>query len=326
MTRRPTRDVMAGLPRGRAPTYMDAMSAAPLVFDRDLLARRRDRVAYKASAHDFLLRHAAGDIMERLDLVTRSFERVAVLGAHHGVLGRMLRRRPTIGQVIEAERSPLLARQCDGPSVVSDEELLPFAPASLDLITSALALQWVNDLPGTLAQAAAALRPDGLFLANLIGGRSLFELRQCLLEAEAEITGGASPRVAPFLDVRDAGALLQRAGLSLPVADAEILTVSYATPFDLMRELRAMGAGNVLVDRPRTFLARATLMRAVDIYQSRFNRADGRITATFEIVTMTGWSAHDSQQRPLKPGSARMRLADALSIRSPLPDDGPASD
>lgn len=305
---------------------MDAMSMPSQVFDRDLLVRRRERAAPRAIDHDFLLRRAVDDIEERLDLVMRSFERAAVLGAHHGVLGRRLRGRPGIGHVIEAEGTVGLALQCDGPTVVADEEMLAFAPASLDLVASSLALQWVNDLPGTLAQAAAALRPDGLFLANLIGGRSLFELRRCLLEAEAETTGGASPRVAPFLDVRDAGALLQRAGLALPVADAEPLMVAYATPFDLLRELRAMGASNVLADRSRRLLPRSTLLRMAEIYQSRFCRADGRITVTFEIVTMTGWAPHASQQRPLKPGSAHVRLADALRPDGVSPDGGTVSD
>lgn len=305
---------------------MTVMSTPSQVFDRDMLVRRRERAAPRASQHDFLLQHAVNDIEERLDLIMRSFERAAVLGAHHGVLGRRLRARTGIGHVIEAERTIGLARQCDGPSVVADEEMLAFAPASLDLVASSLALQWVNDLPGTLAQAAAALRPDGLLLANLIGGRSLFELRQCLLEAEAEITGGASPRVAPFLDVRDAGALLQRAGLALPVADSETLTVSYATPFDLLRELRSMGASNVLVDRSRRLLARSTLLRMAEIYQSRFSRPNGRIAATFEIVTMTGWAPHGSQQRPLKPGSAHIRLADALRTEGGSSDGGTVSD
>jgi SAM-dependent methyltransferase len=288
------------------------MSAGPIVFDRDLVVRRRNRAAGNAAAHDFLLSHAAGDLVERLSFVRRNFETAVVLGAHHGVLGRKLRALPNIGRTIETERSPRLAALCDGPIAVADEELLPFAPASLDLVVSALALQWVNDLPGTLAQVRSALKPDGLLLANLIGGRTLFELRQCFLEAEAERSGGAGPRVAPFLDVRDAGALLQRADLKLPVTDVETLTVTYASPFELMRELKGMGAANALVDRPRVFLTRAVLLRMAEIYQSRFSRPDGRIVATFEIVTLTGWAPHPSQQQPLAPGSARASLADAL--------------
>jgi SAM-dependent methyltransferase len=292
---------------------MVAMSDSPLVFDRDLLVRRRERAAGQAASHDFLLAHAADDLVDRLRLVRRTFDVALVLGAHHGILGRRLRTLPSVKEVIETERSPTLAGMCDPPVAVADEEMLPFRPASVDLVVSALALQWVNDLPGTLAQVRAALRPDGLFIANLIGGRTLFELRQSFLEAESETTGGAGPRVAPFIDVRDAGALLQRADLRLPVADVETLTVGYATPLELMRELRGMGAGNSLLDRPRSFLRRATLLRAVEIYQSRFARPDGRITATFEIVTMLGWAPHASQQQPLAPGSARTSLADALS-------------
>ena len=196
----------------------------------------------------------------------------------------------------------------------ADEEVLPFRDASLDLIVSGLALQHVNDLPGVLAQARRALKPDGLLLAALLGGSTLNELRSAFLAAEEEIEGGASPRVAPFADVRDLGALLQRAQLALPVVDADTVTVTYADPLALMRELRAMGATNVLRARRRAPLRRATLLRAIEIYQERFGLADGRIPATFEILTLTAWAPHASQQRPLQPGSAKARLADALKV------------
>jgi SAM-dependent methyltransferase len=300
------------------------MSTAPLVFDRELLVRRRERAAGhgNVSAHAFLLARAVDDLIERLELVRRMFDTVAVLGAHHGLLGRHLRGMASVGTVVELERSPRLAALCDGPVVVGDEELLPFAPASLDLVVSALSLQWANDLPGILAQARAVLKPDGLFLVNVVGGRTLWELRQCFIEAEAERHSGAGPRVAPFLDVRDAGALLQRADLKLPVTDVETLTVAYASAFDLINDLKAMGATNILVDRPRTFLARSVLMRMAEIYSSRFAREDGRVVATFEIVTLTGWAAHGSQQQPLAPGSARISLADVLQRRRPGDDQG----
>jgi SAM-dependent methyltransferase len=198
--------------------------------------------------------------------------------------------------------------------VRADEEVLPFRDASLDLIVSGLALQHVNDLPGVLAQARRALKPDGLLLAALLGGSTLNELRSAFLAAEEEIEGGASPRVAPFADVRDLGGLLQRAQLALPVVDADTVTVTYGDPLALMRELRAMGATNVLRARRRAPLRRATLLRAVEIYRERFGLADGRIPATFEILTLTAWAAHASQQRPLQPGSAKARLADALKV------------
>jgi SAM-dependent methyltransferase len=199
--------------------------------------------------------------------------------------------------------------------VVVDEEALPFASGSLDLVVSALALQFINDLPGTLVQIRRALRPDGLFMAALIGGDSLAELREAFAQAESEIEGGASPRVAPFADVRELGGLLQRAGFALPVVDSDRLTVRYKTVLDLMRDLRRMGATNVLAERRRTSLKRTTLFRLAEIYAERFADVDGRLRATFEIAWLSGWAPHESQQKPLKPGSASQRLADALGTR-----------
>ncbi len=193
-----------------------------------------------------------------------------------------------------------------------DEDLLPFKAASLNLIVSGLALHRVNDLPGALIQIRQALAPDGLFMAALLGAGALFELREALIEAEAETEGGASPRVAPFGDVRAYGALLQRAGFALPVADAERLTLLYPSPREVMREIRALGGGNVLLARSRRPLARDTLKRAEDIYRARHSTPDGQVKATFEIVYISGWAPDQSQQKPLKPGSAARRLADAL--------------
>jgi NADH dehydrogenase [ubiquinone] 1 alpha subcomplex assembly factor 5 len=260
------------------------------VFDRALLTRRRDRIAPTARASDFLLQRVADDLVERLALVRRTFPRVLDLGAHHGVLGKRLRDLAGIELVIESERSLGLLAQCEGARVQADEELLPFCDKSLNLIVSALALQFVNDLPGALVQIRRALQPDGLFIGALLGGETLKELRTAFFLAEDEIEGGASPRVAPFADVRDLGSLLQRAGFALPVADSETLSVTYATPLHLMRELRAMGAGNVLNARRRRPLKRATLARMCEIYLDRFARSGGRVPATFEIVTMTGWA------------------------------------
>ena len=201
------------------------------------------------------------------------------------------------------------------PDVVGDAELLPFAPESLDLAVSVLSLHAANDLPGALAQMRRALKPDGLFLAALLGGDTLAELRQAFATAEAEITGGASPRVAPFTDVRTAGALLQRAGFALPVIDQDSHTVRYASALHLMHDLRAMGATNALVERDRRPLRRAVLARAIDIYGERFADADGRVRATFDVISLSGWAPHESQQQPLRPGSAAVRLADALGTR-----------
>ena len=207
------------------------------------------------------------------------------------------------------------ARDGEFLRVAADEEALPFADASLDLVVSALALQWVNDLPGTLVQIRRALKPDGLLMAAMLGGDTLIELREAFASAESEIEGGLSPRVAPFADLRELGALMQRAGFALPVVDSDRLTVRYESAFALMRDLRAMGATNVLAERRRAPLRRATLMRMAEIYAERFADADGRVRATFEIVWLSGWSPHESQQKPLKPGSASQRLADALGAK-----------
>ena len=287
---------------------------APLLFDRALLARRRDRFAATAGAHDFLLARVADDLALRLSLIKRRFPIGVNLGAHHGLVSRRLRVLGATDLLIDADTSPGLLARCDGPRVLADEELLPFRAASLDLVVSGLALHLVNDLPGALVQIQRALKPDGLLLAALLGGTTLDELRASFMAAEAEIEGGASPRVAPFADVRDLGGLLQRAGFALPVADCDVIEVAYPSPLALIGELRAMGASNVLVDRRRRFLRRATLLRAAEIYAERHARPDGRIVATFEIITLTGWAPDPGQQQPLRPGSGRTRLADALGV------------
>jgi NADH dehydrogenase [ubiquinone] 1 alpha subcomplex assembly factor 5 len=285
------------------------------IFDRRLLIQRRNRVAAGASNHEFLLARVADDIAERLSAIKRQFPTVLVLGAYHGLLGRRLRSLAGVELVIDAEPAARLLAQCEGPRVQADEEALPFADGSFDLIVSGLSLQLVNDLPGALVQARRALKPDGLLLAAMLGGGTLAELRTALLLAEEEVEGGASPRVAPFADVRDLGALLQRAQFALPVVDADTVAVTYAHPIALMRELRAMGAANALHARRRVSLRRATLMRALEVYVERFGLPDGRVPATFEIMTLTGWAPHESQQKPLQPGSGMVRLAEALGTR-----------
>ena len=288
------------------------MSTKFHIFDRKLLARRRARAAAQIRDCDFLLQRAADDIVERLRLVRRQFPVVLDLGAHHGLLGRRIGALPGVSVVIEADLSPELLAQCAGLRVVADEEFLPFRDRSLDLVVSGLSLHFVNDLPGALLQIRRALKPDGLFLGAMLGGQTLTELRHAFVLAEDEVDGGASPRVAPFADVRDLGGLLQRAGFALPVTDVDVFTVTYGSPLRLMQELKAMGASNMLVARRRRFMTRRMLTRAAEIYVERFGRPDGRVPATFEIITLTGWAPHESQQQPLRPGSARMRLADAL--------------
>lgn len=289
------------------------MTAPDRIFDSALLVRRQQRAGVLVRsqiqaggvAPDFLQQRAVDDIVWRLGAVKRQFTHAAVLGPGIAHTAPQLQALANVGTVIETiEQNP-----------ARGEEVLPVAPASLDLIVSVLALHWVNDLPGMLIQMQRALKPDGLMIAAMLGGRTLVELREAFLLAEAEVEGGASPRVSPFADVRDLGNLLQRARFALPVTDVDTLTATYADPLALMHELRAMGAGNVLHARRRTPLRRATLARAIEVYRQRHGTANGRVRATFEIVTLTGWAPHESQQQPLRPGSAKARLADALGTR-----------
>jgi SAM-dependent methyltransferase len=282
----------------------------PLIFDRQVLRARRQRAAALGPS-TFLLDRVAEDVADRLAAVLRRFERAADLGTPTDALRRVLAESGKVGTVIAAGGF----KSGTDHAVVADEEALPFADGSLDLVVSALALQLVNDLPGTLIQIRRALRPDGLLLAALLGGDTLTELRQAFTQAEAEVEGGASPRVAPFADLRDLGGLLQRAGFALPVTDVDRVVVRYASPLALMHDLRRMGATGVLADRRRQPLRRATLARMSEIYGERFADPDRRIRATFEIVWLSGWSPHESQQQPLAPGSARHRLADALGAK-----------
>jgi len=283
--------------------------SAPRVFDRALLRRRRRR-AEALGAATFLIDRVAADLGERLSAVLRRFALAVDLGSPTDAVRREL--AGVVDTVIAVAGALEDVRTHAGPRIVADEEALPFADASLDLVVSALALQSVNDLPGTLVQVRRALKSDGYFLAALLGGDTLTELRQSFAAAEAEIEGGVSPRVASFADARDAGALLQRAGFALPVTDVDRVTVRYASVFDLMADLRRMGATNALVERRRTPLRRATLMRMAETYVARFADADGRVRASFDIVWLAGWAPHPDQPQPLKPGSAQTRLADAL--------------
>ena len=288
------------------------MSDAHQLFDRKLLRARRARFASEIAAHEFLLAHVAGEIAERVEVMLRSFPRALDLGAYRGLLGKKVAALKSVGEMVYAESAFALAALCPRPALVCDEDLLPFKDASLNLIVSGLALHRVNDLPGALVQIRRALSPDGLFIGALLGARSLIELREALIAAEAEAQGGASPRVAPFGDVRDYGALLQRTGFALPVADADVLKMTYASPRELMREVRVLGGGNVLSERSKAPLPRRTLDRAEAIYRERHALPGGGVSATFEIVYLSGWAPDASQQKPLPPGSAAQRLADAL--------------
>lgn len=294
---------------------MPPSASPPRIFDRELLRRRLDRAAPGYAGADFLKRRAAGDIVMRLEAIMRDFPRAVDLGARNGAFAEALAASdaaPRVGLLVEADLSgPMLAGR-GGMRIQADEERLPFAPASLDLIVSSLSLHWANDVVGALVQARLALKPDGLFIGALFGGATLTELRQSLTAAELELTGGAGPRVSPFADPSDAAGLLQRAGFALPVADVDRVRVRYDHPLKLMADLRRMGETSILAERHPRPLTRKVLARAFEIYQRDFAGPDGRIAATFEILTLTGWSPSEIQQKPLRPGSAKMRLADAL--------------
>jgi SAM-dependent methyltransferase len=271
----------------------------PALFDRALLARREVR-ALSLGAEVFLINRVLDELEERLGAVKRRFGDVVDVWTPTEELQIRLYRN--LG--VPIRRMAVLSEWIN--------EALPLSPQSLDLAVSALALQFVNDLPGVLAQVRRALKPDGLLLAAMIGGDSLIELRQAFAAAEAECEGGVSPRVAPFADLRDVGALLQRAGFALPVTDVDRVVVRYANAFALMQDIRRMGAANVLIERRRTPSRRSTLLRMAEIYAERFADADGRIRATFDIIWLSGWAPHASQQQPLKPGSAKASLAEAV--------------
>lgn len=251
--------------------------------------------------------------MERLDDIRRPLGRVLVLGAQDGEMAAALRQRPGVSSVVTADEIGRPHVPVD-PDVLIDEERLPFAPAAFDTVLSAMSLHWVNDLPGLLIQIRHCLVADGLLLAALPGGETLAEARECLLAAELEVTGGAGLRLSPMIDVKDAGALLQRAGFALPVSDVERLTVRYDEPLRLLLELRAMGEAQALVEGAKTPLSRAVLAQFAGLYRSRFADPDGRVRARFDIVSMIGWKPDESQPKPLRRGSGEVSLAAALGV------------
>jgi SAM-dependent methyltransferase len=283
----------------------------PRIFDRALLRRRLTR-ALRRGAPDFLMARAADELRFRIATIRRDFPRAADVGTPTPHFAAAL----AAPERLVLRAAPTALPENGGSQIVCDEEALPFAPQSLDLVVSGLALQWVNDLPGVFAQVRRALRPDGLFLACLVGGASLIELRSAMLEAEIEITGGASPHISPFVDLRDLGGLLQRAGFALPVTDVDTVVLRYDSMFALCAELRAMGAANALFERRA--LTRGVLLRAAQIYAEKYADPDGRVRATLEMVWLSGWVPHESQQKPLKPGSAEVGLETALkSLHAP---------
>lgn len=288
------------------------MADSMMVFDRAVVRRRRDRAAASLAAHDFLHREVAERLADRLDDVRRRFPLALDLGCHAGTLAAALAGRGGIETLVHCDLSPRMAALAPAPAVAGDEETLPFAEGCFDLVLSSLSLHWVNDLPGALSQIRRTLKPDGLFLAAMPGGQTLKELRQALADAEIAEEGGLSPRISPFVDVRDAGNLLLRAGFALPVADLETITVSYPDPLGLVRDLRGAGEANAVLERRRGPSRRATLFSALARYGELFAGADGRVPATVQVIYLAAWAPDASQPKPLRPGSAGSRLAEAL--------------
>ncbi len=293
------------------------------VFDPHLLRLRRSRAATNFARHDFLVREVGDRLVDRLADISRTFTCALDLGCHGLSLFDGTAPALADASIVRTDASAAMLNRlhAGGLRVVADEAMPPFADGAFDLIVSNMALHWVNDLPGALIQLRRMLRPDGLLLAALAGGATLHELRACLVAAEAETRGGARMRVSPFADLRDLGGLMQRAGFALPVVDSEEITVTYADPIALMRDLRGMGQTNAMAARPRTPLTRATVQRAAELYAQEFAQPDGTIPATFEVMFLHGWAPAPSQQQPLRPGSARTRLADALDT-----DERPAGE
>jgi NADH dehydrogenase [ubiquinone] 1 alpha subcomplex assembly factor 5 len=298
-----------------------ASSSPSQVFDLAAVRLHRARAAARRDAVDFLAAEAAVRLADRLDDIKRCFPVALDLGSGLGSLARALAGRGGIERLVSCDPAFACARLARPPRAVAEPELLPFAPAVFDLVASNLALHWTNDLPGALAQLRRILRPDGLLLATMWGGETLVELRRALLEAELDEEGGASPRVSPFADIADLGGLLQRAGFALPVVDGDRIEVTYPDAFALMRDLRAMGESNAVIERRKRFTRRATLMEAASRYAALYGGSDGRIPASFQLITLTAWAPHESQAKALRPGSAAHRLADALgSIERPAGD------
>jgi NADH dehydrogenase [ubiquinone] 1 alpha subcomplex assembly factor 5 len=286
------------------------------IFDRALLRRRRDRAAPNFGDFDFLQRRVGEMTADCLSDIRRQFPMALELGCRTGQMAKILQGRSGIEILVQSDLSEAMALRArdrtSGLAIAADEEALPFAEQSFDLVISCLALHWVNDLPGALIQIRRALKPDGLFLAAFLGGATLAELRAALLDAETELEGGASPRVSPFADVRDGGDLLLRAGFALTVANTETLEVSYQGPAALMADLRGMGETNAVMQRRRSFTRKTTLARALALYQERHGDEDGRIPATFEIIVLTGWAPGPDQSQALAPGSGQVSLTKVL--------------
>jgi NADH dehydrogenase [ubiquinone] 1 alpha subcomplex assembly factor 5 len=300
---------------GISPDMPSPPSTPPQIFDRARVAARRQRLAANLADYGFLRQRVIDDLESRLDDTPRQFERGLELGAAGGELSVRLIASGKAGAMVAADTAPALmdaARLRGLETAQADEEALPFAPESFDLVVAPLTLHWVNDLPGALAQIRRILKPDGLFIGALFGAGTLAELRSVLTDAETELTGGLTPRLSPLPGLRDMAGLLQRAGLALPVADRDTVTVRYTDPLRLLSDLKGMGERAAFARGHARPLPRRVLFRALELYIERYGAADGRVPATFEIVHVLGWAPGPGQPQPLKPGSAKVSLADAV--------------
>lgn len=299
---------------------IDKMVKQIEIFDRQLLRLRRERAYTSLSEHDFLFKEMAKRLVDRLADIRRNFSMALDVGCHNGFVAKEIKHLPNekIDILVQTDFSSKMAADSKNKtgitSIVADEEYLPFRDSTFDLIISCASLHHVNDLPGSLIQIKRALKPDGVFLAALFGRSTLSELRQAWLVAESAKTDGVSPRVSPFIDLREAAGLLQRAGFALPVADSDTLTVTYQNPIKLMTDLRGMGESNIMVDRQRTPTRRDTLKAVSQAYTKLFGNNQGIVPATFQIIYLTGWSPGKNQPKPLSPGSATERLANVLEV------------
>lgn len=297
----------------------------PYIFDTDCARIRNERRARNFQKYDFLFDWSGKHLIERLSDIKRAYDNTAIIGFKQGTdFFQTLQDDDRLENIYAMGDTPALRPENKGVrTALASPEILPFKTDSMDLALCNLNLHGVNDLPGMLAQTQTMLKPDGLFLGSLFGGETLQELRSVLMTAEMEISGGVSPRISPFATKQDMGALMQRTGYALPVIDSEIVTVTYDNAFKLFEDLRGMGESNILQNRSKTMSRRQIFFRAAELYTQHYAEADGRIVATFEIIFLLGWAPHESQQKPLRPGSAQNRLADALKTKEIKTGDKP---
>jgi malonyl-ACP O-methyltransferase BioC len=287
-----------------------------IVFNRRTIRKHRARAAANLEKHDFLFKETSERLCDRLDDIKRTFPLALDLGCRTGQIARTIAGRGNIKKLMQCDLAPEMVARAEtkgNPRLVVDEEALPFKNSAFDLIISNLTLHWVNDLPGTLLQARRTLKPDGLFLASILGGETLKELRTAMAEAEISEEGGLSPRISPMANIQDLAQLLQRAGFALPVVDTETITVMYTDIMSLMLDIRSMGESNAVIENRKGLMKKSTMAAAALNYSRNFTDNNGKMPATFQILTMTGWAPDASQQKPLKPGSASYSLIDALT-------------